>query len=190
MSQAARRPALQHRVMGAILEGAATVFAAQGERASMGAVAEASGVARATLYRYFPNRESLVAELGEVAVTRGHAALAAARVEEVAPLEGVRRAVRALIEIGDPFVAVARSRRGDDGGEFERRLSAPLQELFERGQELGEIRVDIPSAWLTESLVGLIVSVLGAKPALGREDTIAHVNGLFLDGAVARSPRR
>src|SRR4051794_33803279 len=85
MSQPAERPALQQRVVGALLEGAAEVFAARGEQASMSAVAEASGVARATLYRYFPSRESLISELAQLAVTRAHAALVAARIEEVAP---------------------------------------------------------------------------------------------------------
>jgi AcrR family transcriptional regulator len=183
--QPSRQP-LQQRVAAAILEGAAEVLAVRGEQASMGAVASASGVARATLYRYFPNREALLAELSDLAITRAHAALGAARVEEVAPPEGVRRAVRALVEVGDPFIAVARTRgSASDGGEFERRLATPLRRLFERGQELGAIRADIPSTWLTESLVGLVVSVLGATPALGREDTIALISELFLQGAAA-----
>jgi TetR/AcrR family transcriptional regulator, mexCD-oprJ operon repressor len=185
MSQPPARQALQQRVAAAILEGAAEVLAEHGEQASMSAVAAASGVARATVYRYFPNREALLAELGHLAVGRADSALASARVEEVPPLEGVRRAVRALIEVGDPFVAVARDRARPDRGEFERRLAEPLTRLFERGQQTGTIRADIPSAWLTESLVGLVVSVLGARPALGRDDTIDLVTGLFLDGAAA-----
>jgi Bacterial regulatory proteins, tetR family len=56
MSEAARRPALQQRVAEAILDGAAEIFVLQGEQASMNDVAEAAGVARATVYRYFPNR--------------------------------------------------------------------------------------------------------------------------------------
>jgi AcrR family transcriptional regulator len=185
MSHPSSRQALQQRVADAILEGAAEVLAAHGEQASMSSVAAASGVARATVYRYFPNREALLAELASLAVGRADSALASARVDEVAPLEGVRRAVRALVEVGDPFVAVARDRARPERDEFERRLAAPLRRLFERGQEVGTIRADIPSAWLTESLVGLVVSVLGARPALGREDTIALITGLFLDGASA-----
>jgi AcrR family transcriptional regulator len=183
MSEPAARQALQQRVADAILEGAAEVFAAHGERASMNAVAQASGVARATLYRYFPNRQALLVELAEVAVTRSQLALTSARIDEVPPQEGVRRAVRALVEVGDPFVAVARNRTRIDPGDFELRLATPLRRLFERGQGDGSIRPDIPSAWLTESIVGLVVSVLGARPALGREDTIALITELFLHGA-------
>jgi AcrR family transcriptional regulator len=189
MSPPAARQALQKRVAAAILEGAAEVLAAHGDQASMSSVAEASGVARATVYRYFPNREVLLAELADLAVSRADAALGSARIDEVPAVEGVRRAVRALVEVGDPFVAIVRDRARPDPGDFEQRLAVPLRRLFERGQESGDIRSDIPSAWLTQALVGLVVSVLGSRPALGREDTIALITGLFLDGAAAREPR-
>ena len=185
MSEPVPRQALQQRVAAVILDGAAEVLAAQGDDASMGAVAAAAGVARATVYRYFPNREALLAELADVAVSRADAALASARLDEVPPHEGVRRAVRALVEVGDPFVAVARQRVRPDPEQFEQRLAAPLRRLFERGQASAQIRPDVPSAWLTESLVGLVVSVLGARPGLGREDTIDHITSLFLYGASA-----
>src|SRR5919202_3336763 len=176
MSEPAPRQALQQRVSAAILDGAARVLAAHGDQASMSAVAAAAGVARATVYRYFPSREALLAALAELAVGRADAALASARIEEVPAHEGVRRAVRALVEVGDPFVAVARERARPDPEEFERRLAAPLRRLFEGGQSHGDIRGDVPSPWLTESLVGLVVSVLGARPTLGREDTIALIS--------------
>ena len=62
MSEPARRQALQQRVGAAILDGAAQIFAVQGEHASMNDVADAAGVARATVYRYFPNRDALLDE--------------------------------------------------------------------------------------------------------------------------------
>ena len=66
----------------------------------------------------------------------------------------------------------------------------PLRDLFERGQADGDIRRDIASARLTESLIGLIVGVRMSTPPLGKEDQIATITGLFLDGARARGPRR
>ena len=50
-------------------------------------------------------------------------------------------------------------------------------------------RADIASARLTESLIGLIVGVLVSTPPLGKEDMIASITGLFLDGARARGSR-
>jgi len=181
---------LQQRVTTAILDGAARLFAVEGEQASMNDVAAASGVARATVYRYFPNRQALLDELAKVAVGEAEARLSSARIREVAPEEGIARAVRALVDLGDSFVLLARERVRSDRERFERAVTDPLRELFERGQADGDIRADIGSARLTESLIGLIVGVLTSAPPLGKEDMIATINGLFLDGARARGPRR
>ena len=190
MSVPAPRPTLQQRVAAVILDGAAQVFAVQGEQASMNDVAAAAGVARATVYRYFPTRETLLDELAQAALGDVDARLAAARIDEVAPEEGIARVVRALVEIGDSFVLVARLRQRSDPTRFEVGLVAPLRRLFERGQAEGDIREDIPSGRLTESLIGLVVGVLTSTPALGREDMTATITGLFFDGARARGPRR
>ena len=183
-------PTLQQRVTAAILDGAARLFAVEGDQASMNDVAAAAGVARATVYRYFPNRQALLDELAQAAVSDADARLASARIDEVAPEEGIARAVRALVDLGDAFVLLTRERVRSDPERFERMLTQPLQELFDRGQAGGEIRADIASARLTESLIGLIVGVLTSTPPLGKEDMIATITGLFLDGARARGPRR
>ena len=189
MSEPAPRPALQQRVSAAILDGAAQIFAVQGDQASMNDVAEAAGVARATVYRYFPSREALLDGLAEAAVAEVETRLASARIDQVAPLEGIARAVRALVDVGDPFVLLARERQRSDPERFASELTGPLSELFERGQTGGEIRSDITSARLTESLIGLVVGMLTSTPRLGREDMTATISGLFVDGARARGPR-
>jgi AcrR family transcriptional regulator len=189
MSEPAPRQTLQQRVAAAILDGAAQVFAVQGEHTSMNDVAEAAGVARATVYRYFPNREAQLDELARAAVSDVDARLASARIDEVAPEEGIARAVRALVDVGDSFVLLARERLRSDPDRFERRLTQPLRRLFERGQASGDIRDDITSARLTESLIGLIVGVRTSTPSLGKDDMTATITGLFLDGARARGPR-
>lgn len=189
MSDSVPRQALQQRVATAILDGAAQIFALHGDQASMNDVAEAAGVARATVYRYFPNREALLDELAQAAVSDVDARLAAARIGEVTPEEGIARAVRALVDVGDSFVLLARERMRSDPERFEVELIQPVRQLFERGQSDGDIRTDIAGARLTESLIGLIVSVLTSAPRLGKEDMIATITGLFLDGARARGPR-
>jgi AcrR family transcriptional regulator len=189
MSNPAPRQALQQRVAGAILDGAARIFALEGEQASMNDVAAAAGVARATVYRYFPNRQALLDELAHAAVTDADVRLEAARVEEVAPLEGIARAVRALVEVGDTFVLLARDRMRSQPGRFERSVSRPLRSLFERAQAAGDLRRDVPASRLVESLIGLVVALLTSTPQLGKEDIIATITDLFLDGARARGPR-
>src|SRR4051794_40428500 len=186
MSQPAPRP-LQQRVTSAILDAAARVLTTHGEQASMGDVAAAAGVARATVYRYFPSRQALLEELARAALDDAAERLASARLDEVSCEEAVRRTVRALVDVGDPFIVLARARVRPDPAHFESGLAEPLRRLVQRGQAAGEMRADLPSAWLAESLVGLVVSVLSSTPALGREDTIAAIAELFLDGV---RPRR
>jgi TetR/AcrR family transcriptional regulator, mexCD-oprJ operon repressor len=181
---------LQQRVAAAILDGAAHLFASGGEQASMNEVAEAAGVARATVYRYFPNREALLDELAQTAVRDVEARLASARIDAVPPEEAVARAVRALADMGNLFVVLARERQRSGAERLERGLVDPLHQLVERGQASGDIRDDITAVRLTESLIGLIVGMLTSTPALGREDMTATITGLFLDGARARGPRR
>ena len=189
MSNAASKQTLQQRVSTAILDGAARLFAVEGDQANMNDVAEAAGVARATVYRYFPNRQALLDELAQVALNDAEARLAAARIDEVAPLEGIVRAVRALVDVGDAFVLLARERVRSEPGRFERSVSQPLRHLFERGQASQDLRGDIAAARLTESLFGLIVALITSTPQLGKEDIIATITDLFLDGARARGPR-
>jgi len=188
MSQPARRlQPLQQRVATAIVDAAAHVLARRGEQASMNDVATAAGVARATVYRYFPTRQALLDELGEIALADANARLSAARIDEVDPEEGVARAVRALVDVGDPFVVIARERVRPHPEQFERRLADPLRRLLERGQAEGALRTDVPSSWLTESLIALVVGIVAAHPSLGGEDTTAAITSIFLEGTRASS---
>lgn len=177
---------LQERVSGAILEGAAHVLAVRGRDASMGEVAAAAGVARATVYRYFASRSALLDELARLAVERAGERLSSARVDEVGAAEGVARAVRALLDVGELLLVLARERVQPDPGAYDRVLLAPLRRMIEVGQAAGQLRTDLPPSWLSESLVSLVVAVRSARPAQGREDTAAAIASLFLDGTRAR----
>lgn len=186
MSQSGKTT-LRERVSAAILEAAAGVLAARGEQASMADVAAAAGVARATVYRYFPNRETLLEALGRHAAEQAGEHLRNARLDQVSVSDAFERAVRALVVVGDYFVVLARESARPDPSEFEGQVAAPLRQMIERAQTLGEVRDDLPAAWLMESLLGIVVSVLQVQPSLGVEDTVVGVTSLFLDGARTRS---
>jgi len=184
----ASRPALQRRVADAILEGAAQVLAEGGGETSMSEVAAAAGVARATVYRYFPNRQALLEALAELALDDAGDRLSAARVDEVPLEEGVARAVRALVEVGDPLVALLREGAAQQSAGFEEHVVGPLRRLIDAGQAGGAVRDDIPSRWLVDALVGLVASARASPRRLGREDTVAAISSLFLDGVHPRRP--
>jgi TetR/AcrR family transcriptional regulator, mexCD-oprJ operon repressor len=146
-------------------------------------VAAAAGVSRATVYRYFPNRQSLLDELARSAVRSAGDRLASARIDEIPVADGITRAVRALVDVGDLFVVLARERLRPDGEQFERHVVGPLRALVERGQSSGEIRADVPSAWLAAALIGVVVNVVSSPVQHGREDTVAAITSVYIDGA-------
>ncbi len=154
------------------------------DRPSLNDVATTAEVSRATLYRYFPTRQALLDQLAQVALDETGDRLAAANLENVSIDEGVTRAVRALVTVGDQYLVLAREHVQPDPDEYERRLAAPVRALLERGQAAGAIRADVAASWLTESLVGLVASALiSSADSFGTEDTIAAITALFLHGA-------
>jgi hypothetical protein len=102
----------------------------------------------------------------------------------------LERAVRALVTVGDGFVVVARDRGRPANAAFDERIAAPVRDLLARGQRQGEIRDDVPAAWLAEALFGVVVNAIGSAPRLGSDDTIAAIATVFLDGARAGSEAR
>lgn len=188
LSVPAARTTLQERVASAVLEAAAEVFAEEGPDASMAVVASAAGVARATLYRYFPNREALLAEVGDRGVAAAGARIAAARLDRVDAPTAIERTIRALVDTGAAFVVIAREGAGNRPSAYEAEIGQPLRQAFERGQASGELRRDLASAFLADALVGLIAGVLRASGSLGREEVAASTARVFIDG-VRGKPR-
>jgi len=180
------RQALQERVAAAILDAAAGTLAAGGERMNLGDVAVAAGVARATVYRYFPNRARLLDELTHRTAVAAHERLTTARIEEVGVEEGLSRAVRVFVDLGDSFVVLLSERGAGQPDEVERLVASPLRRLLDRGRTAGRIRRDIPTAWLAESLLGVVAGVL-RRGSLGRDDTVAAITNVFLHGASTES---
>ena len=178
---------LRRRVAEAIVDAAAELFARAGTNVSMADVAAEAGVARATVYRYFPNRARRCWTSSRGALSASQASASrAARLDAVPVHEGDlprrpgSRRHRRLVRRARPRARAA-GRRGVRAS-----LARPLRDVLERGQR-GSIRGDIPSEWLAESLVALVVSICWRGRSLGPEDTIAAVTRLFLDGAGAGS---
>jgi TetR/AcrR family transcriptional regulator, mexCD-oprJ operon repressor len=185
--RASQRQLLQDRVTAAIVAAAAELLATRGST-SMADVAAAAGMARATVYRYFPTREALLERVADVAVTDAGARLAEARLGSVPPEEGLVRAIRAFFDVGDHFIVLARERVHVDEDRRKQIVDDPLRKLFARGQRSGVFRNDVPPEWLARALVGIVEAVASTSPGvIGRDDTVARVSSVFLEG-IRRAP--
>ncbi|MFA1547056.1 TetR/AcrR family transcriptional regulator [Actinomadura chokoriensis] len=179
-------------VRAGILDVAATVLAEHGEAASMTDIAEAAGVARETLYRYFPSRDALLYGLYEAALADLTARLEDARLDSVPIEEAVARMTRATIAATSRYRALGLfDKTPREARRVERQLAGPLRAVFERGAAGGCFRGDLPVHTLAELYFSLLEGVVSRviRHRLGVEEASAAVTTLFLSGALARPPR-
>lgn len=140
-----------------VLRTAAALLARKAS-ATMDEVAKAAGIGRATLHRHFAGRDALVRALEDLGIQEFEAALDAARLEEGAAPDALRRLV-AAVEPGAGLLGFLVNENQLFQGEVNEgwdRLDARVSAFFRRGQERGEFRIDLTPAWLTEALYGLL----------------------------------
>src|SRR6266550_3643368 len=129
------------RTTAAILDAAAHALSEHGRSANMADVAEAAGISRATLYRYYPDREALLDALAAQALADAGSRLADAGLERAPVEEAIERIVRALTAVGDRYAVLVREQVEADPDEIERLVAAPMRAVFARGIESGLLRL-------------------------------------------------
>lgn len=159
--------------------------------ATMDEVARAAGISRATLHRHFAGRDALVRALESLGIAECEAALAAARTDEGPAAEAVRRLVREMEPSAGLLAFLYTENQlfeGEEQNEGWARIDAALTELFRRGQESGEFRIDLTPVWLTEALYGLLASGAWAvaEGRVARNDFTHMIVELLLGGALRR----
>jgi AcrR family transcriptional regulator len=157
---------------------AAVALLAQRPQATMQEVADASGLGRTTVYRHFPRRQDLIDALFEEVLRE-----AGETIEQA--VRHAKNARELLCDLGPRIIAIGdryrfldahpelreRTLSGTDGGDQH------LEDFLRRAQERGELRADLPVAWMLTTLRGLgIVAMI--EVSAGRttvEDAGRHV---------------
>ena len=176
------------RTAAAILDAAAHVFSEQGTAANLADIAAAAGVSRATLYRYYPNREALLKALGAHALTELANRLNDAGLERATVKEAIERLARANVAVGERYAVLASEQCMPDRADAERLVGAPMRAVFERGIASGLLRPDLTADVLLELFAGTIMAAikLTQRQQLGAEEASAAAAAVFLDGARPR----
>ena len=184
-----RSTAIHDRVAGAILDAAADLLAEGGEPPSMSDVAEAAGVARATLYRYFPTRERLLQDLTAAAIDATATRLAEADLDAVPVAEGIARVARVVAAAGSKYAAlVSQFGPGNADLEGQQQIKTMTDALLRRGIDDGTFRDDITAGELRFLLGSLLEAAarLAAEHEAGVEKAAALITSVFLHGTENR----
>jgi AcrR family transcriptional regulator len=170
-----------------ILTAAQDVFAASGYDASMERVASRAGVGVGTLYRRFPNKESLIIAIMEMAGRRSQQL-----VEDVltttTPAEGIFEFMRQCIGIPSSLRAlVSRSPRlAEQHLATMEQLAGPVTTLIDRAKQAGSIRADVDFSDVAVILLSVRAvedrwDATEAEAKLGRQQGERHLQ-LLIDG--------
>lgn len=181
----AKGEASRDRTAAAIIDNAAALLADRGDAVSMEEIASAAGVGRATLYRYFANREELLTAMAAASARELAAKIADADLNSVSFDEAIARLSRGIIAIGSKYVAL-----GTEGARHtsEAEVIEPIRALFGRGIKDGSLQKGLSPDLLMHLFSGLIRGGIEATrdQGAGVEESAAAVTAMFLKG-VAKS---
>lgn len=178
----------EHRrqVQAAILDSAATLVTQHGLRGlSMSRIADDAGIGRATLYKYFPDVDAILAawherqvdaHLAQLSRIRDHVADPADRLAAV--LQAYARLSHGSREDHDPDLAASLHRRGPHLDAAAHRVHQMVRELLADAIEAGDIRDDVPAGELAD----YCLHALGAAAGMGSPAAVTRLVAVTLAG--------
>ena len=192
MTSAHKQPRIDaRRNREAVIDASLELLARQ-PNATMGAIAELSGIGRTTLYRHFPSREDLVRALFERVVAEAREVTTRVSERDAPAGEILRDLGPAIIRIGRRFQFLEGLRSLGDAVIEESVIDPdqPLRAYFAEAQERGEVRGDVPVQWILSSMNGLAMTAMVDLSA-GRlgEDEAGELLGATLARAFAVEAR-
>ena len=154
-----RETRTRRRTHNAILASAVSVLS-QHPTASLAEIADAAGVARSTLHRYFPEREDLLSTLRAHSQERLDAATARARPDEGSALDALVRLCHEYFDLWETLTWMYMESLHDNDGPntIEEQLDPTLTRLIERGYHDGSIDPMIPNSWIQQLLWAVLYS--------------------------------
>ena len=162
MEKQGRRDSNKIRCRQRILRASRQLFSAKGyEETTMDDVAERSEVSKATLYNYFPGKDSLLMGIAEAELEQIREMIEGELAEEPSALERLRRVLEAFVLDSMCYISLSRKisylNSCEDSGMFATRLEMVriLRGLVCQAQDAGELRRDMDADDITELVMGL-----------------------------------
>lgn len=177
-------------VRAAVLDAAAALVARQGvSGVTMSAIAQAAGIGRATLYKYFPDVESILAAWHERQIQAQLEELVHIRDNTVGirqQLEAVLHAYAFLSHSGRGGAETERLHQGGHAGPARQHLESLLAGLIREGAEDGLFRTDVGP----EELAAFCLHALEAAAVLTSHEAVLRLVRVTLGalGPLRRSP--
>jgi AcrR family transcriptional regulator len=176
----------EHRraVRDTVLETTATLVAEQGLRGvTMSRIAEQSGIGRATLYKYFPDVESIMAAWHERQIAGHLGQLAELRDRPGTPGERLAAVLQAYALIqqqrhGHGGELSALLHRGDHVAHAEQHLRHFIRDLLTEGARAGDVRDDVAP----DELAGYCLHALAGAGTLTSKAAVKRLVAVTLAG--------
>jgi AcrR family transcriptional regulator len=172
------------RTRAAILEAAARVLGRRPD-AAMADIADEAGVGRATLYRHFPTRDSLLQGAEEAAIAELTEGIEAANLGDLTVERAIARLTSVFMRTGAKYAAFVTQDEDHQDSVDKQRVLQPVRDLIDRGVRDGVLRADPPTDVLFEMFSALVeralwLTVAGTTTPEAATDAVVD---LFLDGA-------
>ena len=167
-----------------ILEAAARVLRRRPD-AAMADIADEAGVGRATLYRHFPTRESLLQGAEEAAIAELTAGIEAANLGDLTVERAIARLTSVFMRTGAKYAAFITQDEDHQDSVDKQRVIQPVRDVIDRGVRDGVLRADPSADVLFEMFSALLerslwLTVAGTTTPEAATDAVVD---LFLDGA-------